>query len=237
MCGREAQVEISEDENMANNLSYEKEEEVKSLLKTDSIREIIKKTGVSKNSVTRIRNENFTEKERVEMKKRANVKGRNKRELKKEGGDKEMEEILTKDCRKCGPKPIAEFTKSKGASDGFDPLCRKCKSDYRLERIGEKTKGNMGDGRFKKIKKSRDYKAEYKRRASKAPLKIPSSEIANLPDNNDLPKKLLGILHKKVKEIGALIETFGLLQKEGIIRKDAEFPSLASLMDVYGIGS
>lgn len=70
---------------MSNNLDAQKEEEVKALLKTDSVRKIVKKTGVAKNTISRIRNENLTEEERTKFKRLANVKGRNKRKLRKVG--------------------------------------------------------------------------------------------------------------------------------------------------------
>lgn len=50
---------------MSNNLDPQKEEEIKALLKTDSIRKIVEKTGVAKNTITRIKNENLTEEEKA----------------------------------------------------------------------------------------------------------------------------------------------------------------------------
>ena len=87
-CGREPEKrgEVPDNEGedtMAYHLKPEKEEEVRALLKDYSIREIVAKTGVAFNTIARIRNENLTEEERAGLKKRANVKGRNKRELKK----------------------------------------------------------------------------------------------------------------------------------------------------------
>jgi hypothetical protein len=85
-CGREPKSEVI----MANNLDPQKEEEVKALLKTHSVREIVKETGVAKNTIYRIRNENFTDQERAELKKSANIKGRNKREVEKGEGIKNL---------------------------------------------------------------------------------------------------------------------------------------------------
>jgi len=84
-CGRELKT-------VSNNLDPQKEEKVKTLLKDHSIREIVKKTGVAKNTIARVRNENLTEEEKAEFKKRANVRGRNKRELKK--GEPEIQTKL-----------------------------------------------------------------------------------------------------------------------------------------------
>jgi hypothetical protein len=72
-CGREQRV-------VSNNLDPQKEEEVKALLRDHSVREIIKETGVAKNTVARIMKENLTEEERKVLKKEANVRGRHKRE-------------------------------------------------------------------------------------------------------------------------------------------------------------
>lgn len=73
------------DDTMAYHLRPEKEKEVKGLLKDHSVREIVAKTGVAKNTILRIRNEDFTAGERKTLKKLSLIKGRNKRELEKEG--------------------------------------------------------------------------------------------------------------------------------------------------------
>jgi len=126
-CGREPKLET---EVMSNQLDYGREEKVKALLKTHSIREITKETGVAKNTIARIRNENLTDEEKIELKKIVNVKGRNKRELEKEkpkGKEEKMEEE-TKVCSKCNlPKSLDEFNKNKSISDGLEYHCRECK--------------------------------------------------------------------------------------------------------------
>jgi len=68
---------------VSNNLNPQKEEEVKVLLKDHSVREIVKETGVSKNTIKRIRNENFTDGEKVALNKQAQLRGRNQREIEK----------------------------------------------------------------------------------------------------------------------------------------------------------
>jgi hypothetical protein len=81
MCGREVKPEAIDEETMPNYLKPEKEEKVKALLRTHSVREIVKKTGVAKGTIARIRNENLTEEEKAELKNRALIKSRGKREL------------------------------------------------------------------------------------------------------------------------------------------------------------
>ncbi len=118
---------------MAYNLDPEKEEEVKALLKTHSQREIVKITGVAKNTITRIRNENLTESERVEFEKKSLLRGRNKRELKKvegiisniipSGERGEVMENLLKKCSKCDQeKPATNefFSKNKATKDSLE---------------------------------------------------------------------------------------------------------------------
>ena len=155
LCGRELKLEV---EVMNNHLNPEKEEMVKALLKDRSVRDIIKETGVAKNTIIRIRNENFTEEEKAELKNRANVKGRNKRELKKrEFIEKNpMAEIEKKTCIRCGDKFLPTnkfFSKNKATPDGLERWCKPCKkaaqAGYRLK----KRKENKPDGRFLSIKK------------------------------------------------------------------------------------
>lgn len=158
-CGREPKQESVENNSgdpMANRLKAEKEEEVKTLLKTHSVREIVKKTGVAFNTITRIRNENFTKEERAEMKERANIKGRHKRELEKRKPmvveqvilpdkiDSEKEGIMEekmKTCTKCNkelPATNEYFSKNKATKDGLEHWCKNCRrkkqADYRAEK-------------------------------------------------------------------------------------------------------
>ncbi len=134
---------------MANRLSAEKEEEVKALLKTHSVREIEKETGVAGNTITRIRNENLTEEEREEIRRSANVRGRNKRELQKRIKDissGEKEGVMNekgKPCTKCKKEfPVTNefFSKNRRNPDGFERWCKDCKKkqqqDYRDKKAG-----------------------------------------------------------------------------------------------------
>lgn len=175
-CGREPEKggEVPDnkgEDTMAYHLNPEKEEKVGALLKDHSIREIVTKTGVAFNTIARIRNENLTEGERAELKKRATVKGRNKRELEKresradlqnggqnipptnsdEKGGQEIMAEETKVCTKCGvPKLITEFNKNAARPSGRESQCKTCTTqrqrDYKAAR--EKTSG--GNGRRKK---------------------------------------------------------------------------------------
>lgn len=85
-CSREVKQDSPKndgEEAMSYHLKPEKEEEVKALLETHSIREIIAKTGVAYNTIVRIRDETFTEQEKAELRKRATVRGASRRELRK----------------------------------------------------------------------------------------------------------------------------------------------------------
>src|SRR4030065_13876 len=70
---------------MSYHLDSKKEEEIKKLLKTASVRDIVAKTGVASNTIKRIRNQNFTPEERAMLGRSSLIRGRNKRELEKEG--------------------------------------------------------------------------------------------------------------------------------------------------------
>lgn len=140
---------------MVNQLKPEKEEEVKILLKTHSIREIIKKTGVVSNTIARIRNENFTDQERAELKKSANIKGRLKRELEKDDStsakqikkEEVMEEKITKICIKCKkelPATNEYFSKNKAAKDGFEYQCKDCRRKRQADYRAKKAKSEGG---------------------------------------------------------------------------------------------
>ena len=178
-CGREpkkrGEVPDNEGEDtMAYHLNPEKEEKVRALLKDHSIREIVTKTGVAFNTIARIRNENLTEGERAELKKRATVKGRNKRELEKREPDLQNDgqnipknipsnnsdgrggqEIMAKEtkvCTKCGgpPKPITEFNKNAARPDGHESRCRVCTAQHQRDYVAMKKKGTDGNGRKKR---------------------------------------------------------------------------------------
>lgn len=153
MCGRKPKTE----ETMSNRLNPEKEEMVKALLKDHSIRDIIKETGVAKNTIIRIRNENFTEEEKAKLKKWANVKGRNKRELEREDLEateqrretKVNEDQKTKICSKCKePMLLTEelFSHNHSTSDGWERFCKACASKMRKDRK-EKTAGKNSGNR------------------------------------------------------------------------------------------
>lgn len=137
-CGREPEKggEVPDnkgEDTMAYHLNPEKEEKVRALLKDHSIREIVTKTGVASETIRRIRNKNFTEGEKAELKKRATVKGRNKRELKKNKTEQNDMRFLvnqkTKICSKCKTeKPLSEFTVNSAMPDGLHNHCRGCKT-------------------------------------------------------------------------------------------------------------
>jgi len=102
---------------------------------------------------------NFTEEERAEMDRRANIEGRHKRELGKEearadfqnksqnipkiipkGEDKEMS---TKRCNKCGKeKNTDDFSKNHTTPDGYDRTCRSCLADLRAARKKAKARND-----------------------------------------------------------------------------------------------
>jgi hypothetical protein len=166
-CGREPEKrgEVPDNEGedtMAYHLKPEKEEEVRALLKDYSIREIVAKTGVAFNTIARIRNENLTEEERAGLKKRANVKGRNKREFVKRPQNipqnisfREKEKKMNekeKICTKCGPPPksITEFNKNAGRPDGYESRCRVCTAQHQRDYVAMKKKGTDGNGRKKR---------------------------------------------------------------------------------------
>jgi hypothetical protein len=182
-CGREPkQVETKERDDkelMSYHLDSKKEEEVKVLLRTDSIREIVTKTGVASETIRRIRNKNFTEGERAELKKRANVKGRNKRELKKRelgadlqnngrnipknipstnsdgrGGQKIMVEgtkvCMNPKCGRTNPQPIDEFNKNAARPSGRESRCRTCTTQTQRDRKASIEKSSGGTGRSRK---------------------------------------------------------------------------------------
>jgi hypothetical protein len=142
---------------MGNHLDPKKEEEVKLLLKTASVRQITAKTGVAKNTITRIRNENFTEPERAELKKTANVRGRSGGELKKseptgdlqsnsiptteldgKGGQETMSEqtqvCTNPKCPKPNPQPIGEFNKNAARPSGHESRCGTCTAQAQRDR-------------------------------------------------------------------------------------------------------
>lgn len=159
---------------MSNRLKSEKEEEVKGLLKTLSIREIVAITGVAKNTIARIRDENFTEAERATLKKSANVKGRNKRELEEREPRTDLQndgpiipltnsdrkggqEIMTQEtqvcsndkCPKQNPQLIGEFNKNAARPSGRESRCRTCTAQAQRDRkiAIEKQKKQGGPGR------------------------------------------------------------------------------------------
>ena len=199
-CGREPEKrgEVPDNEGedtMAYHLKPEKEEEVRALLKDYSIREIVTKTGVASETIRRIRNKNFTEGEKAELKKRATVKGRNKRELEKRepnlqndgqnipknipsnnsdgrGGQEIMAEE-TKVCTKCGgpPKPITEFNKNAARPDGHESRCRVCTAQHQRDYVAMKKKGTDGNGR-----KKRQPRDPWPGRSLSAPT-IPSEAV------------------------------------------------------------
>ena len=171
---------------MSNWLKPEKEEKVRALLKDYSIREIVGKTGVAKNTITQIRNKNFTEEERAELKKRANVKGRNKRELKKRelgadlqnngrnipknipstnsdgrGGQKIMVEgtkvCMNPKCGRTNPQPITEFNKNAARPDGHESRCRVCRAQTQRDRVARLAeKEKGGPGNGRRKRQPRD---------------------------------------------------------------------------------
>ena len=160
------QVEIGKGEDkepMSYHLDPKKEEEIKKLLKTDSIREIVAKTGVAKNTIMRIRNENFTKEERATLGRSSLVRGRNKRELEGEGtrkdlqndgrnipkiipstdsggkgGQKNMIEetqvCMNPKCPKSNPQPIGEFNKNVARPSGHESRCRTCTAQAQRDR-------------------------------------------------------------------------------------------------------
>jgi hypothetical protein len=180
-------------ETMSNRLNPEKEKEVKVLLKDHSIREIVAKTGVAHNTILRIRNENFTKEEKAELKKRANVKGRNRRELEKRElgadlqndgqnipstdrdgkGGQEIMEKETKVCTKCGgpPKPISEFNKNAARPDGHESRCRSCTAQAHRDWVTNRKKSAGGNGR-----KKRKARGPWPGRSLSAPT-IPSEAV------------------------------------------------------------
>lgn len=136
-CGREPKRESPGNNDketiMSNNLKPEKEEEVKTLLKTHSIREIVRKTGVSKNTIARIKNENFTDEEKKEMKTQSMVRAKNKGESEKVFVPK------MKLCLKCKKeKSVDDFTINSATKDGLHNHCRECKNAADRERRGSK---------------------------------------------------------------------------------------------------
>ena len=189
-CGREPkQVETKERDDkelMSYHLDSKKEEEVKVLLRTDSIREIVTKTGVASETIRRIRNKNFTEGEKAELKKRANVKGRNKRELKKRelgadlqnngrnipknipstnsdgrGGQKIMVEgtkvCMNPKCGRTNPQPITEFNKNAARPDGHESRCRVCRAQTQRDRVARLAeKEKGGPGNGRRKRQPRD---------------------------------------------------------------------------------
>ena len=160
------QVEIGKEEDkepVSYHLDSKKEEEIKKLLKTNSIREIVAKTGVAKNTIMRIRNENFTKEERAMMGKSNLIKGRNKREFEGEepkkdlqndgrnipkiipsadSGGKGGQEIMTEQtqtctnpkCPKPNPQPIGEFNKNAARPSGHESRCRTCTAQAQRDR-------------------------------------------------------------------------------------------------------
>lgn len=210
-CGREPKSTVAETsksdggKTMSNRLNPEKEREVKAFLKDHSVRETVAKTGVAKNTIARIRNENFTEEEKSELKKRANVKGRNRRELKKrepkadlqndgrnipknippadsggKGGQAIMEKE-TKVCTKCGtPKTISEFNKNAARPDGHESRCRTCTAQAQRDRKASIEKSSGGTGRSRKApgngRKKRRPRDPWPCRSLSAPT-IPSEAV------------------------------------------------------------
>ena len=66
---------------------------------------------------------------------------------------KELEMTEEKKCNKCGPRPIAEFSKNLTNADGLDSSCKKCKNEYQREqREKKKLKENTGLHVAKKLK-------------------------------------------------------------------------------------
>jgi len=189
-CGREPkQVETKERDDkelMSYHLDSKKEEEVKVLLRTDSIREIVTKTGVASETIRRIRNKNFTEGEKAELKKRATVKGRNKRELEKRelgadlqnngrnipknipstnsdgrGGQKIMVEgtkvCMNPKCGRTNPQPITEFNKNAARPDGHESRCRVCTAQTQRDRVARLAeKEKGGPGNGRRKRQPRD---------------------------------------------------------------------------------
>jgi hypothetical protein len=180
-CGRELKLGT---EDISNQLDHEREEKVKALLKTHSVREITKETGVAKNTIARIRNENLTEAERATLKRSANIKGRNKRELKKKesrpdlqndgrnipkiipstnsdgkGGQKIMTEetkvCTNPKCPKPNPQPIGEFNKNVARPTGRESRCRTCTAQAQRDRKIATEKASSGGRRHKKQRRPR----------------------------------------------------------------------------------
>lgn len=167
-CGREVKPDFpkKDGEDMSYHLKPEKEEEVKALLRDNSIRDIIAKTGVAYNTVKRIRNENLTAEERAEFKRQAMVRGALERGSKKIGqtaglqkegrnipkiipSSEKTKEInkaaTTKICPnptcKMGTKlqPLENFTKNRTTPDGLERWCRACKNEAAQTRYDQKT--------------------------------------------------------------------------------------------------
>ena len=160
------QVEIGKEEDkepVSYHLDSKKEEEIKKLLKTASVREIVAKTGVAKNTIARIRDESFTKEEREKLKRSATIRGRNKRELEKgerktdlqnvdenipriipppELGGKGGREIMTEEKKGCtnprctqqNPQPIGEFNKNAARPSGRESRCRTCTAQAQRDR-------------------------------------------------------------------------------------------------------
>jgi hypothetical protein len=212
-CGREPKLGT---EDMSNQLDHEREEKVKALLKTHSVREITKETGLAKNTIARIRNENLTEAERATLKRSANIKGRNKRELKKKesrpdlqndgrnipkiipstnsdgrGGRKIMIEE-TKACQnpKC-PKPnpqlIGEFNKNAARPTGRESRCRTCTAQAQRDRKIATERASSG-GRRHSLRLGRAYGSERKQRRPK-PSTIQKPRSNRLPSPDPPPTK------------------------------------------------
>jgi hypothetical protein len=184
-CGREAKrVEPKEgnrEEAMSYRLGPKKEEEVKVLLRTASVREIVAKTGVAKATIRRIRDENFTEEERAKLNRQATLRGRDKRELKNrerreqlqnaikdipkiirstDSGGKGGQEIMTEEmqvctntkCPKPNPQPIGEFNKNAARPSGHESRCRTCTAQAQRDRKEAMEKASAsGTGRSGKV--------------------------------------------------------------------------------------
>ena len=207
-CGREPEKrgEVPDNEGedtMAYHLKPEKEEEVRALLKDYSIREIVTKTGVASETIRRIRNKNFTEGEKAELKKRATVKGRNKRELKKREPDLQNDgqniplnnsdgrggqEIMTEEtkvctnpkCPKTNPQPIDEFNKNAARPSGRESRCRTCTAQTQRDRKASIEKSSGGTGRSRKApgngRKKRQPRDPWPGRSLSVPT-IPSEAV------------------------------------------------------------
>ena len=196
--------EGDEEELVSYHLDPEKEEEVKILLKTASVREIVARTGVAKATITRIRNENLAEGERAELKRRANVKGRNKRELEREGpktdlqndgrnipknipstdrGGKGGQEIMTEQtqvctnpkCPKPNPQLITEFNKNAARPSGHDSRCRTCTTQAQRDRKAAIEKASTsGTGRSRKTPGNGRRKRQPR---NPRPIRLPPSGL------------------------------------------------------------